>query len=560
MDPFGEPPDAASFDEVWSALRGALIGELRRRGLWRLPPSYLGICGARRWREPAAEPRFGTDALDELVAECYAFVFVHRIASLRAQLRLKTNCDGLVFLNVRHFVLERQRRHDPLGSRVYAVLRGAVEAAVAAGELHRSPGDSPLTNHTVLTVGPAAGSPAPPAALAEIVAGWADDLLPELVTTRGKGHRRLEARLRTRLTGLADAGFGGFTFGEVLDPLRREVRRRWSAIFELARGETGVEDGGDRLAEVVELAFPDAGFEARESFARLVDCVSQRLAAGVDPAQRDELRALWQALVGWAAERGVAADGTPLPAGDKPPSQRALARLLGIPRHRLPSLYEMLGKLIEHCRTAAGYAGARAAVETATPAGARMSDRQELRQELRRRTGEAVARAVREEEASGARPPPPQPGDVYLLRATAEHGVEWVVLGDDPAAADRVLAAPADTNPQASGGDLALPEEGPSGALTLRLKHAVGLPRALFEPELRTRSIGPEHLAQARRLVAEPPVDGDAGDPLDRDWQQVIAAAVTAARNARPNAARPNAARPNAARPNAARPNAAPFP
>src|SRR5215470_14386258 len=78
---------------VWAALRRALRAELRKRGLWMSSPSYLGIFGFARWSERMAGGRAQAslgggavrardDALEELTAGCYCFIFVQRLRSL----------------------------------------------------------------------------------------------------------------------------------------------------------------------------------------------------------------------------------------------------------------------------------------------------------------------------------------------------------------------------------------------------------------------------------------------------------------------------------------------
>ena len=134
-------------EELWSALRAALRSELKRRGLWETPPVYLGIYGWESW-EASGEKE---TALEELLAECYSYIFFLRLRSLEAQLKLKENIDGLIFLNIRHFLHERQKEHDPLGSQVFQVLQAAVRAAVAEGDLYVLQGDERIRNHTVLS-------------------------------------------------------------------------------------------------------------------------------------------------------------------------------------------------------------------------------------------------------------------------------------------------------------------------------------------------------------------------------------------------------------------------
>src|SRR5262249_51174965 len=91
-----EAPDETLALAVWGRLREILEHELKRRGLWHHPPAYLGICAAD-WRGGPEDD----GALDELVAECYGFIFVDRLERLRAQLAQKPNIEGLVLLNVR---------------------------------------------------------------------------------------------------------------------------------------------------------------------------------------------------------------------------------------------------------------------------------------------------------------------------------------------------------------------------------------------------------------------------------------------------------------------------
>ena len=43
--------EGEGFEAVWQALRRLLIGELKRRSLWSLPPACLGIYGSASWAD-----------------------------------------------------------------------------------------------------------------------------------------------------------------------------------------------------------------------------------------------------------------------------------------------------------------------------------------------------------------------------------------------------------------------------------------------------------------------------------------------------------------------------
>ena len=335
LETHGEP-EPRRLAVVRDVLRAALRGELRRRGLWAAPPGYLGAYGYAGWDE----------ALEELLAECYTFVFVDRLRSLQAQLRVKPNIDGLVFLNVRHFLHERQKENDPLGAQVFQVLQSAVRGAVAAGELHVLAGDSRIRNETVLGFAPDA-DPASAAGrdLHAPAARWNDALLPDLVTLRGRREAEVVERLRGRLPDLRDEGVEAFRFKDLIDPLKADVRARWAALLDHSAGEPAFETGDDEAARAVRLVRPDTGFEERQLYRRLVACVLaavERLE--VNDRTRSYLSTLWQFL-------RVQAMGAEEP-GEGRPSQRRIGDLLGIPRERLPDLYKTLGRLLEACRAA----------------------------------------------------------------------------------------------------------------------------------------------------------------------------------------------------------------
>lgn len=353
-----EPLDAERLEPLWISLRAALRSELKRRGLWESPPAYLGIYGSESWEAPGG---MKGEALEELLAECYTFVFVLRLRSLQAQLQVKPNVDGLVFLNIRHFLHERQKEHDPVGSQVFEVLRSAVRTALAAGELHLLAGNEQVRNDTVLSFSASAGTAPPPReGIATLVARWNDDLLPDLVTQRGQQQEDVVRRLRARLPDLRREGFEGFRFKDLVDPLKADVRTRWAAILDQSQGEAAPQTVENERGERVRLALPDVRIEERQLFRRLVDCVLTSLRRlETNEKTREYLSTLWQFVRVQATEgetsTAPASRLDPLiqeAAEGERPSLRRLAEQLRIPRERLPGLYKILGDLLERCRAA----------------------------------------------------------------------------------------------------------------------------------------------------------------------------------------------------------------
>ena len=493
LDPSGAPPDAESFEKLRRALRRQLARELRKRGLWGSPPSYLGIYGARHWDEQ--EPgNAGPDPLDELFVACYDFVFIRRLRHLLVHLRAKPSIDGLIALNVRHFLHETQKRHDPLGFRVFERVHAAVRGTVDAGALHVLAGDPRIRNDTVLGSGAEAGPRAAAAAqLEEIVRPWNDTLLPELVTARGKARQQVIDALGGFLRRLPEEGVESFRFRDLVDPIKNDVRGRWAA--RLAEEDFAVEEGGEGLPEPVALLRPDVAVEEGESFAKLVDCVTGAVERSpATAATRSYLSALWEFLRAWAAEPG-----------GKLPSRRRLAGLLGIPRNRMAELFTTLGELLRTCREAS-FAKATVNPEkgTLTSVGVAMSQRTTEPEALRRRTGEARRRhAESERELRRRGADKPRPGDLFLPAATADLPVEWAVLEEDPGEARRLVVVPADASPMAGSSDLVVPETAGCGPLTLRLAFAAAIDADGLEPETRTDTLPPELVERARQKRRE---------------------------------------------------------
>ncbi len=357
----GEPLESPQFEVLWKTLRVAVRRELKRRGLWENPPSYLGIYGGASW-EPAEGGKHNESPLEELVAETYTYVFVSRLRSLQAQLKLKPNIEGLVVLNVRHFLHERQKEHDPIGSQVFAVLHAAVALAVEEGELRLLAGSAAIRNDTVLGFEQGmdySGRGRPE--IASLVARWNDELLPDLVTSRGHRQEEVVRRLRERLSDLLREGIGTFRFKDLIDPLKADVRARWAAILEIEQGGSVPQLEGAE-AETARVVDPDRSVEERQFFRKLTECVSKALAAlDVDPKTHGYLAVLWQFLRLQAAEGTEAqpamrlsrALGPELAAGDaERPSDRKLSEQLRVPRDRLPRLYRTIGDLVYQCTAA----------------------------------------------------------------------------------------------------------------------------------------------------------------------------------------------------------------
>lgn len=348
----GREPDDECLRGVLAALETLLRQEMRRSGIWRLPPVRLGVVGYASWSEPGA--------LAELAADAYQAVILRRLRGLLAQLRLKPQIEGLVRLNVRRFLRDYQREGDPLGYRAWVVGQSAAERAVERGTLAVAADGPPIAAGTLLalpsTSGAPGGGPRGVAggrrALAERAARWNAELLPDLVTAGGRGLDAVIDRLAGRLPELAEDGVRAFRVRELVAALRDDLRRRWAARLwqagdVAAAGEVASAGEDEPPVPVLLLsprpAGPEEAAAEREAARRLRRCMEEGLeAAAGDPRTLEQARALWRALQIAAVEE------------ETMPSRRRLAQALGIPRDRMPGLFRVVGRVMTGCRRALG--------------------------------------------------------------------------------------------------------------------------------------------------------------------------------------------------------------
>ncbi len=347
----GREPEPALVAEMWSALGQVVRGELRRRSLSQGAPQWLGIYGFRGWWEVTG--RGGP--FEDLLAEAYRYVFVERFAALKAQTIAKADIEGVVVASVRHFLHDRQKLNDRLGARLFEVLSLAVRQAVTSGDLAVVAGSSKIASSTILSVGERGTSNelAKPETLAAIARRWNDELLLDLVAASRADKRRLVEELARRLATLKIEGVGAFRFGDLISPLKTDVRLRWAALLGPDEGESlDEEDARDfrRLQRTFEPTF-EAQLIAADRFAKLIDCADEAIEASSESGRtRGYLRQVLLFLRAFAAEEGeTLAEERGGSDEDQLPSFRRMAEHLEINRERLKQLIGTLKGFLKLC-------------------------------------------------------------------------------------------------------------------------------------------------------------------------------------------------------------------
>jgi hypothetical protein len=323
---FGAASDPTG--QVLPALERLLRYRMRQKNLLSASPGFLGYTDVPSWAAP--------NAFEDIVADCYIYAIVQRVAALRNQLKIKPNVDGLISRNVKNFLLERQQRYDPIGYAVFGNVKGAArEAAMAGVILLENLERGKIHNETVLRFvgGRPGASPAPPELIHDAVketTGWEQVMRHPTKTTE-------EARewVLGFVQQLRRAGVAAIRCGDLVAAVAGRVRADWAARHADPAAELG-QEGEDEYAATVRMVWPDEGLEARERWEKLKRVIQDRIAR-LDRQERVRARlaGVFAALVR-AVEEG----------GPAPPTQAELVERTGVARATLSDDFRLLKEII----------------------------------------------------------------------------------------------------------------------------------------------------------------------------------------------------------------------
>ncbi len=571
----GEEPSVQSFDAFLSKLRPALLRQVLWRGLWDRPPRYLGVVGAS-WADPGAK--------DELLADFCEFM-VRRLPGLWKRCAEESNIDYLVYINIRNFIHETQEKHDPVGSRIYKILKSTVKKAIQKENLYLLTSDSQIRSNQeidggideerdqktkeTISYGSILGFTAQSdlrnaqaVDLAQKVEVWRAELLPDLVTDYQ--YTGVALRLEACIDGLRDQDVESFRFGDLMDCLRAQAREWFASAQHSSEGPSAREDTDDENPRLVPIAGPDTGIEGRDFLYKLRRCVIAGVEKLEETRTRGYLLKLWLFLHSWAAESAETGEtpGFDGLEGDKLPSAKKLGEMIGVPRNRIPGLKETLTHLVRDCHSALSgkvpvrekdKEFVRRELSLGSPSYGRqdgsidMSQTSRLEQ-IRAQMGEAAAhyakgRARIESQKRWS----PRLGDTFLfIKEEGAAPVEWVAVDQDPADLQCLLVVPVDDNPFIGSRDVEVPAQA-NGLTSIRCDLGIWLDGQTLDPSLRTGVLELEIVSQVRRKQREIEAGKCAGswleqevdeDPEYREWREVLTEARAVLKNRSPGKVR----------------------
>lgn len=269
--------------------------EMRARGLLDLPPAYLGFMDLDVW-----------DAQGLLLLACEAFDFAitGRLDALAAKATQYRNIDGLIRLNLRNFLTERQGANDPIGKAVYDNLHASAKAGLDAGWLSSLSTKKMLRGDQVLCATGREGEPVVSTAVIDDKLEPSEPMRCRLWDLRMVGpDGRTSGSEILRL--LLDLGIVAFTLSAVARVLSPRCRDEVMARHH--DEDTAYDECADGFPMLVQVMQPSA-FESYRDWLDFCKTARRRLEVCDKPiALRERMSRLFEVLVG-CVERDVILD------------------------------------------------------------------------------------------------------------------------------------------------------------------------------------------------------------------------------------------------------------
>jgi hypothetical protein len=267
---------AEEFDRCVGELARAIRSRLEAIGMFTQPPEYFGYPEFDSW-EKALDLREGpTDP----VLDALAYAITDRLDSLADLLEtgVATNIDGLVLLNVKHFLHERQRNQDPLGHAVFENLEAALLRLRDAGVMtFVGLVRGKVRNPTVLRFSPGSAFPA----TADEISGAleAEPEFARLYPHLGHANVKAQAVLADLLPALPRVGIAACHFRDLVNAIKERVRGAYAGRNRPAESEAVRQSAhaGD-FPELIRIVRPDTSYMEREAYEAFLRHVPELIA------------------------------------------------------------------------------------------------------------------------------------------------------------------------------------------------------------------------------------------------------------------------------------------
>lgn len=325
------------FDACLAELARALRTRLHQLGMYNLPPAYFGYSDFKSWGQALDMSDGATDPL----LDCFDYAITRRLDALAGKLVAGTmpNIDGLVRLNVGHFLFERQRDHDPVGRAVFENLEAALLALAQVGTivLENLDGER-IRNATIVGLATGGGSLS---SVEQVAAALAKETEFEpLYVHLSRCSTQAQTVLAELLPSLGRAGIGRCRFQDLVDSLKERVQQ--------AHGNRNRPPSNEVLptatlqkesAELIRIVRPDDRYTDKEQYEHLVQRVREGIKTLPQKRTRHGVACLLKEIL---RHREV---------DEEVPAIHELSRRLGAPTSTIHDRWRKLRQLFDAART-----------------------------------------------------------------------------------------------------------------------------------------------------------------------------------------------------------------
>lgn len=190
--------------EFVAHLRKVVIHRLRKMGQWSLPPSYLGYEG-ETWEH--------SSVLDDLMQDAYVVCVLRPLKKGRYAeiLQASDTVEGYVHWKLKWFLKDRQRKGNPIGSRIFHNIETASRLLVESRQAISS-ADSKFTHATIIL---AIGKSSPTSG-DQLTAYFVNELVKlDFAKTFCKCTPKSQRQIEEHVAAQFQGGLTGFVIGEL---------------------------------------------------------------------------------------------------------------------------------------------------------------------------------------------------------------------------------------------------------------------------------------------------------------------------------------------------------
>jgi hypothetical protein len=284
---FGTSDD--NTDAFWERFKITLKSEMSARNLLNQPTAFLNYKFLRSWDDP--------DDFDYLATECYVIAVLKPMDQLKALLNHNPSVAGAVRRNIKHFLIDRQRKGNPTGRKLFKNVETILTEAISRGDLTvQGASRGKLRNGTVLRLIPGdTRAPISNVDLERLIDN--SEVWVQVIRTICGPASKAEQPLLDGLGEIRDGGVSAVRLGDLI----AVIKKRADANLRPLHGS----DETHEFAAVIRTILPDTRYEEDEHQNERIRRIRERIGRlDRGPKVKERILLVFDRLVALNASNG----------------------------------------------------------------------------------------------------------------------------------------------------------------------------------------------------------------------------------------------------------------